>query len=260
MRVNQNLHRALNINLDEEIAQTKSTSGHQPTSNLYYYIKAVRGSLPPPDSAFSQSTPSIYIHQIITVRLVASSSSLLHPSIVTAPLSAPLFLDISSIKLHPRHRRQWLRSSHAAIQPPPDSPPHTAAAPTAHPPCSPPWPPRGGFSLPESPPNQIEKSTWRSFCTSRTGAGRGARQRSALVGRVSPGPMASAKSSRSRPTGHFGVFPVNVVASDGGVQLVDKLKIFKTDNFDPDAYVQSKCRAMDEKVRNLSGSGFRLQC
>jgi hypothetical protein len=108
MRVNQNLHRALNINLDEEIAQTKSTSGHQPTSNLYYYIKVVRGSLPPPDSAFSQSTPSIYIHQIITVRLVTSASSLLHPSIVTAPLSAPLFLDRSSIKLHPRRRRQWL--------------------------------------------------------------------------------------------------------------------------------------------------------
>lgn len=40
--------------------------------------------------------------------------------------------------------------------------------------------------------------------------------------------------------------------SDGGVQLADKLKIFKTDNFDPDAYVQSKCRAMDEKeIRHL---------
>jgi hypothetical protein len=187
---------------------------HQPTSNLYYYIKAVRGSLPPPGSAFSQSTPSIYIHQIITV--LASASSLPHPSIATAPLSAPLFLDISSIKLHPRRRRQWLRPSHAAVQPPPDSPPHTVAAPMAHPPCSPPWPPRGGFSLPESPPNQSEKSTWRSFCTSRTRAGRGARQRSTPVGRVSPGPMASAKSSRSWPTGHFRVFPVNVVAGAGG--------------------------------------------
>uniref|UniRef100_A0A804LP35 Uncharacterized protein n=2 Tax=Zea mays TaxID=4577 RepID=A0A804LP35_MAIZE len=63
--------------------------------------------------------------------------------------------------------------------------------------------------------------------------------------------MASAMSSRSRPAGHFGVFPVNAMAgtggSDGGVQLADKLKIIKTDNFDPDAYVQSKCRAMDEK-------------
>jgi hypothetical protein len=67
--------------------------------------------------------------------------------------------------------------------------------------------------------------------------------------------MASAKSSRSRPAGHSGVFPVNAAAGagggDGGVQLADKLKIFKTDNFDPDAYVQSKCRTMDEKVRNF---------
>jgi exocyst complex component 8 len=44
------------------------------------------------------------------------------------------------------------------------------------------------------------------------------------------------------------------------VQLADKLKIIKTDNFDPDAYVQSKCRAMDEKVRNPSALGFCLQC
>ncbi|XP_066365582.1 exocyst complex component EXO84B-like [Miscanthus floridulus] len=69
--------------------------------------------------------------------------------------------------------------------------------------------------------------------------------------------MASAaKSSRSRPAGHSGVFPVNAAVgaggSDGGVQLADKLKIFKTDNFDPDAYVQSKCRAMEEKeIRHL---------
>jgi hypothetical protein len=41
---------------------------------------------------------------------------------------------------------------------------------------------------------------------------------------------------------------------------VDKLKIFKADNFDPDAYVQSKCHAMDEKVRNLSALEFCLQC
>ncbi|CAN6308852.1 unnamed protein product [Urochloa humidicola] len=68
--------------------------------------------------------------------------------------------------------------------------------------------------------------------------------------------MASAKSSRSRPAGHSGVFPVNAAPSagggDGGVQLADKLKIFKTDNFDPDSYVQSKCRTMDEKeIRHL---------
>ncbi|KAJ1293133.1 hypothetical protein BS78_01G044700 [Paspalum vaginatum] len=68
--------------------------------------------------------------------------------------------------------------------------------------------------------------------------------------------MASAKSSRSRPAGHSGVFPVNAAAGtgggDGGVQLADKLKIFKTDNFDPDAYVQSKCRTMEEKeIRHI---------
>ncbi|KAM0913461.1 hypothetical protein ACQ4PT_012161 [Festuca glaucescens] len=76
--------------------------------------------------------------------------------------------------------------------------------------------------------------------------------------------MASAKSSRSRPAGHSGVFPVGGAAlgvgggggggggGDGGVQLADKLKIFKTDNFDPDAYVQSKCHTMNEKeIRHL---------
>ncbi|GJM96967.1 hypothetical protein PR202_ga13852 [Eleusine coracana subsp. coracana] len=67
--------------------------------------------------------------------------------------------------------------------------------------------------------------------------------------------MSSAKSSRSRPSGHSGVFPVNAAAGavggDGGVHA-DKLKIFKTDNFDPDSYVQSKCRTMTEKVRSPS--------
>ncbi|KAK3145761.1 hypothetical protein QOZ80_3BG0257060 [Eleusine coracana subsp. coracana] len=67
--------------------------------------------------------------------------------------------------------------------------------------------------------------------------------------------MSSAKSSRSRPSGHSGVFPVNAAAGavggDGGVHA-DKLKIFKTDNFDPDSYVQSKCRTMTEKeIRHL---------
>ena len=78
--------------------------------------------------------------------------------------------------------------------------------------------------------------------------------------------MASAKSSRSRPAGHSGVFPVGSAAavgsgggggSDGGVQLADKLKIFKTDNFDPDAYVQSKCQTMNEKVSPASLSACR---
>jgi hypothetical protein len=49
------------------------------------------------------------------------------------------------------------------------------------------------------------------------------------------------------------VLPVNATAGggDGGVPLADKMKIFKTDNFDPDAYVQSKCHAMNEKVKGL---------
>ncbi|KAL6894281.1 hypothetical protein ACP4OV_008379 [Aristida adscensionis] len=68
--------------------------------------------------------------------------------------------------------------------------------------------------------------------------------------------MASAKSSRSRPAGYSGVLPAGAAAGagagDGAVQLADKLKIFKTDNFDPDAYVQSKCHAMNEKeIRHL---------
>jgi hypothetical protein len=60
------------------------------------------------------------------------------------------------------------------------------------------------------------------------------------------------------------VFPVSAApgsggGGDGGVQLADKLKIFKTDNFDPDAYVQSKCRTMDEKVRNFIPPEIRLE-
>jgi hypothetical protein len=45
---------------------------------LYYYIKVVRGSLPPPGSASSQSRPSIYIHQISTV----------HPCVARLPISS----------------------------------------------------------------------------------------------------------------------------------------------------------------------------
>lgn len=64
--------------------------------------------------------------------------------------------------------------------------------------------------------------------------------------------MASAKSSRSRPSAPSGVYQANPGERErereSGVQLADKLKIFKTDNFDPDAYVQSKCQTMNEKV------------
>ncbi|XP_051177626.1 exocyst complex component EXO84B [Lolium perenne] len=71
--------------------------------------------------------------------------------------------------------------------------------------------------------------------------------------------MASAaKSSRSRPAGHSGVHPMHAAAGgagggDGaGSRLADKLKIFKTDKFDPDSYVQSKCQTMNEKeIRQL---------
>ncbi|ONK74886.1 uncharacterized protein A4U43_C03F11130 [Asparagus officinalis] len=67
--------------------------------------------------------------------------------------------------------------------------------------------------------------------------------------------MASAKSSRSRASAPSGVISSGLQqpsATESGVQLADKLKIFKTDNFDPDAYVQSKCQTMNEKeIRHL---------
>ncbi|XP_020091692.1 exocyst complex component EXO84B-like [Ananas comosus] len=65
--------------------------------------------------------------------------------------------------------------------------------------------------------------------------------------------MASAKSSRSRPSAPSGMLSgAGAGHSESGVQLADKLKIFKTDNFDPDAYVQSKCQTMNEKeIRHL---------
>lgn len=59
----------------------------------------------------------------------------------------------------------------------------------------------------------------------------------------------AAKSSRSRQSVPSGVYQGNGgAAQESGVQLADKLKIFKTENFDPDAYVQSKCQTMNEKV------------
>ncbi|KAG6517215.1 exocyst complex component EXO84B-like [Zingiber officinale] len=67
--------------------------------------------------------------------------------------------------------------------------------------------------------------------------------------------MASAKSSRSRNSVPSGLAaPPGALQANGGgggqeagVQLADKLKIFKTDNFDSDAYVQSKCQTMNER-------------
>nr|CAD1827920.1 unnamed protein product [Ananas comosus var. bracteatus] len=66
--------------------------------------------------------------------------------------------------------------------------------------------------------------------------------------------MASAKSSRSRPTAPASSAAAvgGSAAVEGGANLTDKLKIFKTENFDPDAYVQSKCQSMNEKeIRHL---------
>ncbi|KAJ8465061.1 hypothetical protein OPV22_027613 [Ensete ventricosum] len=66
--------------------------------------------------------------------------------------------------------------------------------------------------------------------------------------------MASAKSSRSRASAPSGQVAAGVPHANGGgagqeagVLLADKLKIFKSDNFDPGAYVQSKCQSMNEK-------------
>lgn len=55
--------------------------------------------------------------------------------------------------------------------------------------------------------------------------------------------MASAKSSRSRGT----------PAKENGTKLIEEnLNVFKTDNFDADTYVQSKCHSLNEKeIRQL---------
>lgn len=69
--------------------------------------------------------------------------------------------------------------------------------------------------------------------------------------------MAAVKSSRSRASAPSGPLPVGSSqhpngGADNGAPLADKLKIFKTENFDPDAYVQSKCETMNEKeIRHL---------
>lgn len=61
--------------------------------------------------------------------------------------------------------------------------------------------------------------------------------------------MAAAKSSRSRPGAAGGGAARGVNAHELSAQLEEKLTIFKTDRFDPDAYVQSKCQTMNEMVR-----------
>ncbi|XP_077210958.1 exocyst complex component EXO84B-like isoform X1 [Tasmannia lanceolata] len=63
--------------------------------------------------------------------------------------------------------------------------------------------------------------------------------------------MASGKSSRSRVS-TTGVVSKGNNAQEISYQLEEKLKVFKTDHFDPDAFVQSKCQTMNEKeIRHL---------
>ena len=54
--------------------------------------------------------------------------------------------------------------------------------------------------------------------------------------------MASAKSSRSR-TPAKGNNP-----KDTGPKLEENINVFKSDNFDADGFVQSKCNSLNEKV------------
>ncbi|KAK4427473.1 Exocyst complex component EXO84B [Sesamum alatum] len=62
--------------------------------------------------------------------------------------------------------------------------------------------------------------------------------------------MASAKSSRSRAP-HSGA-SAKGNAKDAGAKFEENLNVFKSDNFDADAYVQSKCHSLNEKeIRHL---------
>ncbi|KAL1538005.1 Exocyst complex component exo84b [Salvia divinorum] len=62
--------------------------------------------------------------------------------------------------------------------------------------------------------------------------------------------MASAKSTRSRAA-HTGA-SVKGNVKDGGVKFEENLKVFKSDNFDADGFVQSKCHSLSEKeIRQL---------
>ncbi|KAG8380249.1 hypothetical protein BUALT_Bualt07G0173600 [Buddleja alternifolia] len=63
--------------------------------------------------------------------------------------------------------------------------------------------------------------------------------------------MASAKSSRSRAA-HSGASAKGNNVKDGGAKLEENLNVFKSDNFDADNYVQSKCHSLNEKeIRQL---------
>ncbi|XP_009622289.1 exocyst complex component EXO84B [Nicotiana tomentosiformis] len=61
--------------------------------------------------------------------------------------------------------------------------------------------------------------------------------------------MASVKSSRSRA---HAVTPSKGINKESGTKLEENLNVFKSDNFDADAFVQSKCHSLNEKeIRQL---------
>ncbi|KAE9468065.1 hypothetical protein C3L33_00047, partial [Rhododendron williamsianum] len=69
--------------------------------------------------------------------------------------------------------------------------------------------------------------------------------------------MATAKSTRSR--GLTGT-PAKVNPKDSGAKLEDNLNVFKSDNFDADGYVQSKCNSLNEKeIRQLCSNLLDLK-
>lgn len=60
--------------------------------------------------------------------------------------------------------------------------------------------------------------------------------------------MSTAKSSRPRGA-HAGASAKGSV-KDVGAKFEENLNVFKSDGFDADAFVQSKCHSLNEKVRN----------
>ncbi|RAL43807.1 hypothetical protein DM860_014308 [Cuscuta australis] len=70
--------------------------------------------------------------------------------------------------------------------------------------------------------------------------------------------MATLKLSRSRT--HAAATPAKGGGRDAGVKLEEKLTVFKSDSFDADGFVQSKCHSMNEKeIRQLCSSLMDLK-
>ncbi|KAK1282536.1 hypothetical protein QJS10_CPB22g01196 [Acorus calamus] len=64
--------------------------------------------------------------------------------------------------------------------------------------------------------------------------------------------MSSGRSSRSRAAVGAPIGSTVVANGEEAIQLGDKLKVFKTEGFDPDGYILSKCQTMNEKeIRHL---------